>query len=56
MAVTLPDVGAGMDKGVTFEQRFYSSPEQGGVVADRWAQTCALAWDARRRGRTQLHA
>jgi hypothetical protein len=35
MAVTLPDVGAAMDRELTFDQRFAASPEQGGVVADR---------------------
>lgn len=45
MVVTLADVGAGMEAPVTYLQRFVSSKEQGGIVADRWASSrpgCAL--------------
>jgi hypothetical protein len=35
MIMTLSDVGAGMDAPVSYQLRYVSSKEEGGVVADR---------------------
>lgn len=44
----LPDVGAAMDKKLTYQQRFAMSSEEGGIVADRYVSlTVSMAMTER---------
>jgi hypothetical protein len=37
MVAGLPDVGAAMQGPLQYQARYITSPQEGGVVADRWA-------------------